>query len=648
MNSAPLIELRGVGRWFDGAGTSGIRDVSFCIEQGEFVAIVGPSGAGKSTLLNLLGLLDRPDAGTLLIEGIDTSTFSERKRNEVRAAQIGFVFQSAFVLGDQSALHNAALGLRVQGVGLNARAAQAYSALREVDIESKWSTEGRLLSGGERQRLAIARAIANRPAVILADEPTGNLDIANSQRVIAQLKALNNKGTTVIIITHDDVIAAEADRQIRIVDGQATEIGSSVQNRDPSTRVSSDPDGSRLDKKVSLPSNRGILDDFSDAIAAMSARVLRTVLLMFAFVLGISGLIAATGMSETAAAQVSERLTQAALDEVKIYVPGGAELLLADNSQLDDWVDSLRELPHVVSIGYVATAPANSSRIRRLADSAPPPPNEYFLISASSEYVKMMGGEPEGPTTIELAGSHQITRGAWLGSAVADELAVATPGQGSTIWVAGEQVEVLGTFGAGERSPQLAKTVVVTSDVLQRVTAVGVTIVIRTEPGYPAAVADAAPFALNPGNPAAFNVETVADLRQLRYGVANDLGILVAVLSAILLALAAVSASTTMYLSVQARAPEIALRRALGASRVDIARLFVAEGVLIGVVGGAAGALVGTLGALLVAHLQGWAPVLAAHTAPLSVGLGLLTGLVSAIVPSWVASRYEPAQAIRG
>lgn len=642
MNRRPLLELEGVGRSFDPDGRTGVHGVSFRIHHGEFVAIIGPSGAGKSTLLNIMGLLDRFDTGIVRFNGTDIGTLSEPQRDELRAKQIGFVFQSSFVLGDQSALHNAALGLRVRGAPLELRTRLAFTALEDVGIAQRWNVEGRWLSGGERQRLAIARATAGRPALILADELTGNLDSENGARVLGQLRALNSNGTTVVVITHDATIAAAADRQIRIVDGHATELASTQPDRRPETL----PDPLPSPPKGWRRRLRAIADDCADAISAMSARALRSTLLVLAFTLGVSGLVAAAGLSETAATQVSERLTHAALDEVRIRAPGGAGLLNLEDERLATWVAALRELPHVTEVGFVATAPATSANLRRLPGSMSPP-DEYFLVTASAEYIRMMGGSDQAAASLDLLGSSNIRGGAWVGADAETAFELAPPGPGSTMWIGSRRVDVLGSFEAGDREPQLDRTVVVTRDILEGLTEVGVTIVLRTEPGYPAVVADAAPLALDPGSPGTFDVETVADLRSLRFGVANDLGAFVGVLSAILLALAAISASTTMYLSVQARAPEIALRRALGASKFDVARLFVAEGVTIGIAGGGLGALIGTAVALVLAMQRSWTPVLPPHITALALGLGLATGLVSSIVPAWLASRYQPAQAIR-
>jgi len=501
--------------------------------------------------------------------------------------------------------------------------------------------------------LALARAIATNPEVILADEPTGNLDSENSRIVIDHLCALNDQGATVVIITHDHEIAKRASRQIHVIDGRASESTRRTGDGDRSvTPGKARPEGPIHDRpmprgSVSHGRWHGLADDLGDAIDSLSQRLLRSSLLVLAFVLGISGLIAAVGLSESASAQVSERLTQAALDEVRIDAPGGSALLSAKNKSLAVWVSKLEALPHVIDVGFVASVSSSAAHIRRLSDAEPAPGSDYFLVAASPDYLEMMGVTSAGGAPLGMLGDNHITSAAWVGEDVVSGLDLPAPGEGATLWAAGRRVDVVGAIRAGSRAPHFNKMIFVTPDVISGLSDVGVRLVVRTEPGFPTVVADAAPVALNPSSPGEFRVETTADLRTLRFGVANDLGTFVGILSIILLALATISASTTMYLSVQSRAQEIALRRAIGSSRSAIARLFVAEGLLIGATGGAIGSLVGAGAVLLGAYAQGWTPILPLGLAPLAIVLGVGTGLLSAVVPAWSASRQEPAAAIR-
>jgi putative ABC transport system ATP-binding protein len=216
------VELKDVNKIFDSEGVSfqALYDINLKIKKGEFLAIVGPSGSGKSTLMNILGLLDHPTTGKYLLDGKDVSRLKETTLAQIRNKKIGFVFQSFNLLKRTSAIDNVMLPLIYSKVNYNERKRRAKEALASVGLEDKLESKPSQLSGGQQQRVAIARALVTNPEIILADEPTGNLDSKTGREVLAIFEKLNREGRTIILITHSNEIAKEAKRSVEIRDGR--------------------------------------------------------------------------------------------------------------------------------------------------------------------------------------------------------------------------------------------------------------------------------------------------------------------------------------------------------------------------------------------------------------------------------------------
>ncbi|PTT70301.1 ABC transporter ATP-binding protein/permease [Arthrobacter sp. HMWF013] len=641
----PQLSLQQVSRrygtdrqWF------AVRQATLEVEHGEFVAIIGPSGSGKSTLLNIMGLLDNSWEGCFEVDGVQVNKLSSPERDRLRSRMFGFVFQSSYANPYESTARNAALGLAIRGESLDYQGVEVSRALETVGLSGKASSLARNLSGGERQRLALARAVATNPQVILADEPTGNLDSSSTSKVLELLKELNQRGTTVIVITHDPAVAEHADRVIEVRDGVVTEPvkGRQVQVRQaPIDGPIQERIPARQDQGILIRTTRRWQERILRAINNVSSRPLRSATLVAAFTIAIAGMITASGIGASASQQISDRLASAALDEVRVEVLSGTS-----REERLNRAQTIKGLAHVTNVGEIASIDASQARTSRLAQFQSVDGKAFpgSTVAVDEAALSLFEVETFPPQAAKLFGSEDAGKVALVGEAVSERLGVQWGGFGAEVWVSGTPYSVIGTISSAPRAQNLATSVVIPISAISNPAS---QLVVRTDIGFSAGVAEAIPLALSPAAPAEVAVSTTGDLRNLRIGVSQDLDGLLNSISIALLGLAVLSASSAMFLSVQTRIQELALSRALGLSQSGVAAIFIWEGIIVGFAGSIAGLSVGLVASVGVSAAQGWTAVMPWSAVALAPLVGVVSGAVSAFLPAVRAARIDPAEAIR-
>ncbi|SMH45829.1 macrolide transport system ATP-binding/permease protein [Rathayibacter oskolensis] len=643
-----ILECVGVERRFD-ADNHPLRGVDLAVEGGESVAITGPSGSGKSTLLNLLGLLDRPSAGRVVVDGVDTAAMSRREGDDLRARRFGFVFQDAHLLPGRTAAQNVALGAVSAGVEPSAVRDAVVRVLGEVGLAHKATTRVDLLSGGERQRVAIARALVHRPGVMLLDEPTGSLDEETGDAIVGVLEALRDGGLALVVVTHDSRLAARTDRHLRMRHGRLEPGAGRGVDGGPDAPAPTIVPGRPRDPgcRPARPRHR-LRDLLSDAVLGLLAKPARALVAVAVVMIGAGGFVAADALTVTASQQVDESVRSAAGDLVRLTPNASAD---RDVTEAD--AERLASLDGVLHVGLrweVADLRGPLGRV----------PSAVLDASGDGLPVVAVGGDAVGALAIETvpaAAASLLTAPApvsdsvaLVGAEAAEQLGVVAGADGATLTLGGESFTVVGEISStGSAGSDLTRAVVIGHAAAERVsTRLGSgSLLVTTEPGLAHAVADIAPTALDPAAPAAFSAETTADLDGLRGRINAQLEQLVQATGVVLLALAVLGAFASAWSAVSARRSEIGLRRALGASRASIGALFVLESALTGLVGGGLGTALGIAVVVIASAGQGWTPVIAVEVLGQGPLLGALVGGAAALVPARRSASVDPARELR-
>ncbi len=627
-----------------------IRDVSLSISPGEFVAIIGPSGSGKSTLLHVLGFLDRPDSGSYIFSGRDVTGLSDDKLAFLRNHVAGFVFQQFHLLSRVSAAVNVELPLTY--AGKSGDRALALEKLREVGLEKRASHRPNELSGGEQQRVAIARSLVNEPQVILADEPTGNLDSRSEEEIVSLLLELNRKGKTVIMVTHERELAEKAGRVISMRDGR---IVSDERTGRPSTVTAGKAGDSFADDRAD-GGTAAVADYFKQAFHAVLSHKMRAFLSMLGILIGVAAVIAMLALGQGAKASISERLAQLGSNLLMVR-PGSrhlrgvameagsiTRLTLQDSQALAKLSQVARVSPSVSGRGQLVSGNKNWNT---------------RLEGTGVDYAEMRASVPTVGRYFTGDEVRKREKVAVIGTTVARELFGETNPVGANFKINRINFRVVGVLPEKGSHPWRDRDDIVNIPIttaMYRLLGKDYVSSIDVEVKDSSLMEEAEEairktimkrHRLGPEKKDSFQIRNMAEIQETIASTTKTMSWLLGSIAAISLLVGGIGIMNIMLVSVTERTREIGLRKAIGARKKDILVQFLIEAVLLTFGGGVVGILLGILISVLLTRLAEWQTSVTTFSIVLATAFSVAIGLVFGVFPARKAARLDPIEALR-
>lgn len=640
-----VLELDHVGKTYPGdPPVEALRDVCLQVRQGECLAIVGASGSGKSTLLSIMGTLDRPTAGTLRLTGEDVAGLSDEELTALRASRIGFVFQQFFLLDNATALENVENGLLYTGAPPAERRRRALYALEAVGLAHRAHFLPVQMSGGERQRVAIARALIARPALVLADEPTGNLDSHSGNGIVELLLELNRQGTTVIVVTHDQQLAARLPRRIAVRDGcirsdSREHVGAPDAGSPKAPRVGESGAEGRLPNGARLR----LADRLRVASFGLRARRLRTVLSALGIAIGVAAVVAVLGLSASSQAGLVAEIDR--LGTNLLTVSAGSNML-GGTAELPEsapgMIGRLRNVEHVGEIGQTIAPVYRTPLIPSYMSGG------LSVDAASTTLLAAVGTSLAQGRFLSPATQGEPV--AVLGAFAAQQLGVDRLFSGERIWLGGQWFYVAGILKPAVLTPEINNAVLVGFPAAERYLGFDghpTTIYVRTSQDAVQTVYGLLANQANPEDPTSVAISQPSQALTARAEAQSAFSGLFVGLGAVALFVGGVGVANIMVISVLERRREIGLRRALGATRGLIRSQFLGEAILLSTTGGAVGIAFGTSVVVVYALSRHWLTVVPPIAWAGGLGAALLIGAIAGYLPARSAANLSPTEALR-